>query len=165
MNPVYTWYMLIIWHHDKLVETAMGALPVRSRNEWFKDFTHCVTFLTINLTTLVVNKKFTVNGRTKLINSKNVWYCLMKKDNFPAVLWDVKWKEAETVVPAPVQCVLGQTPCTDRGLQQVPVIAWGRKVEGRKEPLHCPFFPLFSFSGEVRSTSGILTPRRNGFQQ
>lgn len=26
----------------------------------------------------------------------------MEKDGFPAVLWDVKWKEAEAVLPAPV---------------------------------------------------------------
>lgn len=82
----------------------------------------------------------------------------MIKGNFPAALWEVKWKEAEAVVPAPGQCVPRQNPCTDRGLQQVPVITWGRKVEGRKEPLRFPLFPLLClFSEEVRSASGILT--------
>lgn len=77
----------------------------------------------------------------KLIDRKKVWDCLMKKDNFLAVLWDVKWKEAEAVVPAPGQCVPGQTPCTDR-LAASASHTWGSKVVGRKEPLHFPLFPL-----------------------
>lgn len=72
----------------------------------------------------------------------------MKKDNFAAVLWNVKWKKAEAVVPAPGQCVSGQTLHTDGGSHGVPVITWGRKVEGRKEPLFFPMFPLLPlFSG------------------
>lgn len=66
-----------------------------------------------------------------------------------------------------MQCVPGQTPCTDGGMSQVPVITAFLGDGGwRKKPLLSPSFPLLSlFSGQVRSAGGILAARKTGLKK
>lgn len=77
----------------------------------------------------------------------------MEKDDFPDVLWDVKWKEAETVLPVPVQCVPGWTPALIEPCSKCQSLPGGGRWKGERSLF---IFPCSLYCSYLLGKSEVL---------
>lgn len=151
--------------HSKDTEVALQwcILPERSRRERFKDFCHSVLLSWDKCSYTLSNIKL-----------HDIWYSYTFDRKKLGIIW---WKRIILLLCfgmwrgkrlrlqylSVVQCLPGQTSCTDGGMCQVPVITayFGEWGEGERNS----FFVLLSlFSGQVRSACGILA-RKTGLKK